>query len=292
MKLKNLLFLIIITGFSTSLLAQKTYRQTFSDPSEVQTGYLGLHYFGVDAGFGNTSGASLLSVGAETLYPITDKLRAEGLGLVSLFSLEKSGFPFLLNAGAEYTLSSNTKSTTVPVLLAFSYERDYLEGKDINTYTTVKLPGDITSELNLRGGLYLRNSALEYEENFTYYDLTNIFHKGIYAGVGYTRKLYMHILDSDGYEFAYARNFRPFADILVLPTSVDVTSNGNTQTLKETIGWRAGMTWQLNPITKAQNFDKNIGFFGNLLYRIEFGQRPLEGFFVTTSLAWTIKKFK
>lgn len=292
MKLKYSVLLVTLIATTASVFAQKTYRQIYSDPSEVQSGYLGLHYFGVDAGFNNLSGASILSVGAETLYPINDKLKAEGLFLYSIFSLEKTSFPFLLNAGAEFTFSSKTKNTTVPVLLAFSYERNYLEGKDINTYTTVKLPGDITSELNVRGGLYLRNSAFEYEENFTFYEMTNIFHKGIYAGLGYTRKLFMHIQDSDGYTFAYARNFRPFVDVLVLPTSVDVTSGGNTQTLEETLGWRAGMTWQLNPMTQKQNFDRKIGFFGNLLYRLEFGQRPLEGFYVTTSLAWTIKKFK
>ncbi len=285
------LTLAIISLFGT-LQAQITYQQTYSNPSEVQTGYAAIHYFGIDAGFDNTSGASILSIGGEALYPINEKLRAEGLFLYSLFSLEKTSFPFLLNAGAEYVLSSSTKSTTVPVLLAFSYERNYLEGYDVNTYTTVKLPGDITSELNARAGIYLRNSSFEYEQNFVTFDDANLFNKGIYAGVGYTRKLFMHVLDSEGYKFAYARNFRPFADILILPTKVDISANGNTQTLEETMGWRAGLTWQLKPMTKEQNFDRKIGFFGNLLYRLEFGQRPLDGFYVTTSLGWAIKKFK
>jgi hypothetical protein len=292
MNIRILVISFLITCSSTAIVAQESYRQILSDPTEVQTGYLALHYFGVDAGFDNTSGASIFSIGGETLYPITEKIKAEGVFLYSLFSLEKKSFPFLFNGGIEYTLSSKTKNTTVPVLLAFSYERDYLKGEDVNTYTTVKLPGDITSELNVRGGLYLRNSAFEYEENFTFYDLTNIFHKGIYAGVGYTRKLFMHVQDSDGYTFAYARNFRPFVDIMILPTSVDVSAGGATQTIEETLGWRAGMTWQLKPITQKQNFDRKIGFFGNLLYRLEFGQRPLEGFYITTSLGWTIKKFK
>lgn len=292
MNIRILVISFLITCSSTAIVAQESYRQILSDPTEVQTGYLALHYFGVDAGFDNTSGASIFSIGGETLYPITEKIKAEGLFLYSLFSLEKKSFPFLFNGGIEYTLSSKTKNTTVPVLLAFSYERDYSKGEDVNTYTTVKLPGDITSELNVRGGLYLRNSAFEYEENFTFYDLTNIFHKGVYAGVGYTRKLFMHVQDSDDYTFAYARNFRPFVDIMILPTSVDVSAGGATQTIEETLGWRAGMTWQLKPITQKQNFDRKIGFFGNLLYRLEFGQRPLEGFYITTSLGWTIKKFK
>lgn len=292
MKYKSTL-LTIILGFTVSAVqAQLTYQQTYSDPSEVQTGYAAIHYFGVDAGFGNTSGASVLSVGGEALYPITDKLRAESYLLYSLFSLEKDGLPFLFNGGAEYVISSSTKKQNINVLLAFSYEKDYIQNVETNTWTAVELPGDITSELNARAGIYLRNSAFEYEENFTFFEKTNIFHKGIYAGIGYTRKLFMHVLDSDGYEFAYARNFRPFADILILPTSVDVTANGNTQTLEETLGWRAGMTWQLKPMTKEQNFDRKIGFFGNLLYRLEVGQRPLEGFYVTTSLGWTFKKFK
>lgn len=292
--MKLTLSTIFVLFFATSqvLLAQTTYKQTFSDPTKVYPGYLALHYFGVDAGLDNTAGASIWSIGAETLYPINEKLRAEGLLLYSLFSLEKDGLPFILSGGVEYSLSTKTKRKTVPVLLAFSYDKDYLKGVETNTYTTVKLPGDVTTELTARGGVYLRNSAIEYYENFTYYDVTNIFHKGIYAGVGYTRKLYMHVQDSDGYEFAYARQLRPFFDVLVIPTTVEATSGGATTTAKGTLGWRAGLTWQMNPITEKENFNRKIGFFGNLLYRIEVGQRPIEGFFVTTSLGWAIKKFK
>ncbi len=283
---------IFLAISSENLSAQLTYQQVLSEPAQVQKGYFSLHYFGVDAGFDNTSGASIWSVGAETLYPITDKLRAEGVFLYSLFSLEKDGPAFLFSGGAEYTLSSKTKKKKVPVLLAFSYEKDYLNKKEIQTWSSVTLPGDVTRDITARGGLYLRNSAFEYESNGTFFDVTNIFHAGVYAGIGLTRKLYMHVMDSDGYKFAYARQVRPFFDLLILPTSVDVTSGGNTITVKESLGWRTGLTWQMNPITKAQNFDRKIGFFGNLLYRIEFGQRPLEGLFITTSLGWTIKTFK
>lgn len=292
--LRVILALLVLAFASANLSAQLTYQQVYSNPSDVYTGYAAIHYFGVDAGFGNTSGASIWSVGGEALYPINDNLRIEAVGLYSLLSLEKDGLPFLFNGGAEYKLSSKTKQKKVPVLLAFSYEKDYINNKEIQTWSSVTLPGDVTRELVARGGIYLRNSALEYEENNTFFDITNIFHAGVYAGIGYTKKHYMHVMDSDGYKFAYARQVRPFFDLLVLPTSVDLTDTGsNTNTTAEgTLGWRAGLTWQMTPFTKKENFDRKIGFFGNLLYRFEIGNRPIEGIYVTTSLAWTIKKFK
>ena len=292
MKLKFSAIVVLVFATSQGLLAQTTYKQIFSDPTEVYPGYLALHYFGIDAGLDNTAGASLWSLGAETLYPVTDKLRAEGVFLYSLFSMEKSGPAFLFNGGVEYSLSTKTKKKTVPVLLAFSNKKDYTKGVETSTYTTVKLPGDITNELNARGGLYLKSSAFEYENNGVFFDITNIFHAGVYAGIGLTRKLYMHVQDSDGYTFAYARQLRPFFDLLIMPTSVDVKSGGARTTVEENMGWRAGVTWQMNPITEKENFNNKIGFFGNLLYRIEVGQRPLEGVFVTTSIGWAIKKFK
>lgn len=289
----SLTSLLALFLFTASITAQTSFRQVYSNPDEVYSGYIGLHYFAVDAGFSNTSGASLLSIGAEALFPVNPKLRAEGYFLYSLFSLEKEGLPFLMNAGAEYALFSKTRDKNVNVLLAFSYERDYSENKDTNTWEGVELPAAVERELNVRGGLYLRNSALEYEQANTYYNTTNLFHAGVYAGIGYTKRLYMHVQDDRGYTFAFARQVRPFADIMLLPTSVDLTApNGATLTLEESLGWRAGLTWQMNPITKALNFDRKIGFFGNLLYRLEVGQRPIDGFYITTGLAYTLKKLK
>jgi hypothetical protein len=254
---------------------------------------LGLNYLTVDAGFDNTSGASIWSVGADAMYPISDRLNVEALALYSLFSLAKEGPAFLFAPGIEFAISKKTKEQTVPVLLGFSYEEDYINNKEIQTWSSVKLPGDVTRELVLRGGLYLRNSALEYEENFTYYDVTNVFHAGVYVGAGYNWKSYLQVQDSDGYEFAAGRYIRPFADVMIIPTSIDLElNNAPAKTIKETLGWRIGGVIVAKPFTRELNFNRKFGFFGNFIYRLEFGQRPLEGFYVTSGISFGLMKFK
>lgn len=289
-------FLLILAGIlvltSSFGYAQKTYRSVLSDPSKVNQGYIGLTYFAVDAGFGNTSGASLLSVGVDALYPINEKLKIEAVGLYSLLSLANEGPAFLLSTGAEFSINSKTKSQDVPVLLSFTTETDWFKGEQISAWSSVALPGDMQTDYVARGGLYMRNSALEYEEGTTYYDITSLFHAGVYAGVGRNQKYYVHVQDSDGNTFAAGRFLRTYADLMILPAKVDLEVSGTpAKEISGTIGWRVGAVLQLVPFSKENNFDRKIGFLGNATWRLELGQRPIDGFFVTTGLSWVLKKF-
>ena len=289
-------FLFIVAGMmmfvTSSGYAQKTYQTILSDPSKINEGYIGLTYFGIDAGFGNTTGASILSVGADVLYPINDKIKIDGIAWYSLFSLAKEGPAFLLNPGIEFTFSSKTKSQNVPVLLSFTTETDWFKGEQISAWSAVSLPGDMQIDYAARGGLYLRNSALEYVQGTTYYDVTNLFHAGVYAGIGRNQQFYLNVQDSDGNRFAAGRFLRTYADVLILPTTVDLELGGAPVTeVSETLGWRLGAALQLVPFSKENNYDRKIGFMGNMIWRLEFGQRPLDGFFVTTGLSWALKKF-
>ncbi|MCR9132867.1 MAG: hypothetical protein NXI08_09845 [bacterium] len=292
--MKNLLLVCIgLVLLSVSVHAQETYRTTMSDPEIAYPGYLGLNYFTVDAGFSNTSGASIWSVGVDGLYPINEKLRVEAQALYSLLSLQKDGPAFLFSAGAEYGISSKTKDKEVPVLLSFAWEKDYFNNTETQTWEAVKLPAQMKYELVARGGLYVRNSALEYEEGFTFYDVTSLTHAGVYAGVGYTMTSYLQAQASDGYEFAAGRVIRPYADVLILPTTVDLELNGvAAKTIEETLGWRAGVVVVGKPFTKAENYDRKIRFFANSIFRLDIGSRPFDGFYVTTGMAWNFKKFK
>lgn len=273
--------------------AQTTYSTSYSNPDEIHNGYLGLNYFTVDAGFKNTSGASIWSVGADAMYPISDRLNVEALALYSLVSLAKDGPAFLFSPGVEFAISQKTKQQTVPVLLSFSYEKDYANNEEIQTWSAVQLPGDVTREFVVRGGLYLRNSALEYDQGTTYFDKTNIFHAGVYVGAGYNWESYLQVEDSEGYEFAAGRYIRPFADIMIIPTSIDLELNNTpAKTIEETIGWRVGGVIVGKAFTKEQNFGRKFGFFGNSIFRLEFGQRPIEGFYVTSGVSFGLMKFK
>jgi hypothetical protein len=258
----------------------------------VNDGYLSLVLFGVDAGFGNTSGASLLSVGVDGLYPINDKLKVEAVALYSVFSLAKEGPAFLFNPGAEFSFSSNKKQQGVPVLLSFTTETDWYEGEQTSTWSAVALPGVMQTDYVARGGLYMRNSALEYEEGTTYYDKTGLFHAGVYAGIGMNKKFYVQVEDSDGNRFAGGRFLRTYADLLLLPTKVDLELNGaDAGQIEENIGWRVGALIQTVPFGKEDNYGSKISFLGKITWRVEMGQRPLDGFFVTTGIGWVLKRF-
>lgn len=277
-----------------SINAQTTYKTTLSDPEIIYPGYLGLNYFTIDAGFGNTSGAFLWSVGGDVLYPITQKLRVEGVALVSLLSLNKKGLPFLMSTGVEYGVSSRIREKGIPVLLSFAWEKDYANQIEVQSWEAVKLPGHYKYELVARGGIYLRHSVLEYTSGTTYYDLTGLTHAGVYAGVGYNMYSYINAIASDGYEFAAGHSIRPYFDVMVLPTSVDLALGGGmpVKTVKETLGWRTGIVVVGKPYTAAENFNRKIPFLANTIFRLDLGKRPLEGFFITTGLAFNLKKFK
>jgi hypothetical protein len=287
-----LILILFLFSISINTNAQVTYQTAYSNPEDVYPGYLGLHYFAVDAGFSNTSGASIWSVGADGLYPINDKIGVDVLALYSMFSLAKEGPAFLFNGGIEFEISKQTKPGKVPVLLAFSYEKDYINNKEVQTWESVTLQAGVQKEFVARGGIYLRNSALEYDQGTTYFDQTRLFQAGVYAGIGYNWKSYIHVRDSDGYTFAAGKFIRPYADLLVIPTTVDLELNGaKAAELDETLGWRVGAILVAKPYTKSENFDRKFGFFGNSIFRMEFGQRPIGGFFVTTGVAFALKKF-
>ncbi len=288
---KSFLFLLLVGN--VNLHAQDTYQTIMTDPEIVYPGYLGLNYFTVDAGFGNTSGASIWSVGADALYPINEKIRIEALALYSLVSLDKDGPAFMLNSGIEYSLSSNLKDKDVPVLLSFAWDKDYINRVETTTWSAVNLPTQMKYELVARGGLYIRNSALEYSEGFRTYDVTSLTHVGFYAGVGYNMTTYLQAEASDGYQFSAGRILRPYFDLLILPTSVDLEENGAAvKTVDENLGWRAGLVVVGKPYTAAENFDRKIPFFANTVFRLDIGQRPFEGFFITTGMAYNFRKFR
>ncbi|HCD51596.1 MAG TPA: hypothetical protein DEQ34_04055 [Balneolaceae bacterium] len=272
------------------VFAQTTYRTILKDADQAYEGYLGLHYLAVDAGFNNLSGASVWSIGAEGLYPINEKISAEVLALYSLLSLENQGAAFLFNAGGEFAFMSNYKERDVPVLLSFTFEDNYFDNTETQTWETVTLPTQVKREVTARGGLYLRRSAFEYVQGFTYYDVSTLTHAGLYAGVGMNWKHYLNFQTSEGDKAAAGVMFRPFFDLLVLPTKETV--NPGQVEVSGTMGWRTGLTWVFRPYTKAENFGRKIRFFGNSIFRLEMGKRPLEGFYVTTGMGWAFKKFR
>lgn len=292
MIMRLITFIILLIAIPFAARGQVTYQTLNSDPSVVNDGYLSLVGIGVDAGFGNLTGASIWSVGADVLYPINDKLKIETMALYSLFSLGNEGPPFLLSAGAEYNLKSSTKQQDLPVLLSMTVDTDWYEGTQTTSYSAVALPGMMKTDYVARGGIYTRNSALEYEQGTTFYDPTNLFMAGVYAGVGMNKSFFVQAQDSKGNKFGAGRLLRMYGDVMIIPASADLSLNGVQATeVSETFGWRVGALIQTVPFGKEDNFGNKINLLGKFTLRVEAGQRPIEGFFVTTTLGWVLKRF-
>ncbi|MCW5910558.1 MAG: hypothetical protein KIT62_05760 [Cyclobacteriaceae bacterium] len=285
-----------------SATAQETYTKLSEDPSEAIKGHVGIELYGVDAGFKNISGSMLFTVGVTARYPlVSNKIMAEGIARFPLIRFEKKGFAFLADAGILYTLNSNDAPDDVKVILGYKEVDNF--GSNTRTAITkyVNINGTVRKNTYARAGVYLRNSAFDdTSENMIDYYVTNIFHKGVYLGLGRERQYYFQLQrnrDNNPAKFGAGSIFMLYADVMILPVNVDLVQDtfgmgaGATKELNGLLGGRIGFKWYRNPFTRAQNFDRKIPFFGNSFFTMEAGVRPLEGLFVTGGFTYIIHKF-
>lgn len=299
MKLNYITLALFFAVISAS--AQETYTKIADNPADAIGGHLGVEVYGVDVGFKNLNGAMLFAVGVTGRYPITDKIKAEGVLRMPLLRFEKKGFSFLADAGILYALKSNETPDDVKVILGYQ-EKDNV-GSNTRTATTkyVNINGNVRKTTYARAGIYLRNAAFDdTSDNLTDYMVTDIFHKGVYIGLAKERQYFFQLQRNRGDEnvkFGAGSIFMLYADAMILPVKVDLVQDtfglgaGVTEELKGLIGGRVGFKWYRNPYTRAQNFDRKIPFFGNTVFTMEAGLRPLEGLFFTGGFTYIIHKF-
>lgn len=281
--------------------AQETYSKIYDAPSDAIKGHIGVELYGVDVGFSNISGAMLFAVGVNGRYPLTDKLLVEGLVRTPLLNFEKQGFAFMTDAGVLLKLSSRESPTDVKIILGYKETDNALSNTRTATTKFVNINGNVRKTQFVRGGVYLRNAAFDYKsDGTTDYKVTSLFHKGVYLGLGRERQYYFKMQRNRGAQadtFGAGTIFQVYADVMILPVSVDVTQDtfgfgqGPTKTLNGLLGGRIGFKWYRNPYTRAQNSDRKIPFFGNSFFTLEAGVRPLEGLFFTGGFSYIIHKF-
>lgn len=292
-------FVFVLSALSA--FAQETYMKTSDDPAAAIKGHVGIELYGVDAGFKNISGSMLFAVGVNARYPLTEKIKLEGLVRMPLLRFEKEGFAFMADAGILFPLQSSETPTDVKVILGYKEEDNF--GSNTRTATTkyVNINGNVRKTNYLRGGIYLRNSAFDdTSETTTDYFVTNIFHKGVYVGLGRERQYFFSMQrnrNGNKADFGAGNIFMLYADAMILPVNLELQEDtfglgaGATKELKGMIGGRIGFKWYRNPFTRAQNFDRRIPFFGNSFFTLETGVRPLEGLFITGGFTYIIHKF-
>jgi hypothetical protein len=294
--MKKTALIILFIGFVGMCAAQDSYTKLYDQAGDAIKGHVSLELYGVDVGFSNITGSMLFAVGATARYPLTEKISVEGLVRMPLLRFEKQGAAFMTDAGVLYQLSSTEAPSNVRIILAFKEE------KGVNTITRttkyVDMGGMLRKSNFLRAGGYLRNSSFDYKsDGTTDYFTTSIFHKGIYLGFGRERQYFFQLQRNDGAKFGAGTKFMIYGDVMVLPTNVDVTvdtfgfGTGPTKELSGLLGGRVGFKWYRNPFTRAQNFNRRIPFFGNTVFTMEAGVRPLEGLFLTGSFTYIIHKF-
>jgi hypothetical protein len=299
MKLKFIIVALFFSIFSAS--AQESYTKTSDDPAAAIKGHVGVEIYGVDVGFKNLSGSMLFAVGVNGRYPITDKIKLEGVVRMPLVRFEKQGFAFLADAGVLFALKSNEAPSDVTVILGYKEDDNINSNKRTATTKYVKINGNMRKTNYARAGIYLRNAAFDdTSETGTDYITTSIFHKGIYIGLGKERQYFFQLQrnrGSDDVKFGAGSIFMLYADAMILPVNVDLVQDtfgfgaGETKELTGLVGGRVGCKWYRNPFTRSQNFDRKIPFFGNTVITMEAGVRPLEGLFFTGGFTYIIHKF-
>jgi hypothetical protein len=299
--MKALISLLIIVCFTaSSTWAQETYTKIDDDPEDVIKGHIALEYYGVDVGFKNITGAMIFTIGVNGSYTLTPKLAAEGSVRMPLLRFEKQGAAYIVDAGAFYTLSSTTADKDVKVILGYK-EEDIGNNMELRTTKYTVINGSVQRKILVRAGVYLKNTSIKYKESdFEQYQPTNLFHKGIYIGIGKQRQYFFQLKRKIGQRettFGAGSIFRPYFDVLLLPTKVDLQQEtlglgaGLSKELSGFIGARAGFRWYRNPFTREQNANHRIPFFGNSVVTLEAGVRPIDGFFINGGISFILKKF-
>lgn len=281
--------------------AQETYTKINDNPADAIGGHLGVELYGVDAGFKNLSGSMLFAVGVTGRYPLTDKIKLEGVIRMPLLRFEKQGFAFLADAGILFPLKSSESPNDVKVILGYQEVDNSASSTRTATTKYVNINGNVRKTTFVRAGAYIRNAAFDdTSETTTDYKVTNLFHKGVYIGLGKERQYFFQLQRNRGNEadkFGAGSVFQFYADAMILPVKVDLEQDtfglgaGATKELTGMLGGRIGFKWYRNPYTRSQNFDRRIPFFGNSYFTLEGGVRPLEGLFVTGGFTYIIHKF-
>jgi len=291
--------LLFATILSNTANAQELYKKIYDDPEDVIKGHVGVEFYGVDVGFGNINGAMLFVVGANGSYTISDKLRADAQLRLPLLRFSKQGTGFIVDGGVTFALNSNTTDKDVRVVLGYK-EEDVGGGYEMHTTKYVTINGSVKKSTVVRGGVYLKNTGIEYKEGTVEYKPTNLFHKGVYIGIGKQRQYFFQLerdIKGRKAQFGAGSIFMPYFDVMILPTTVDLDQEtfgfgaGGKKELTGLIGGRIGLKWFRNPFTRSQNFDRRIPFFGNCTVNLETGVRPIDGFFFSGGISYIVKKF-
>jgi hypothetical protein len=301
-EMKKLYYTLCLLSLTVGVaIAQETYTQIYDNPEDVIKGHIGVEWYGVDVGFNNIDGSMLFVAGVNAAYTVSPNLFVNAEARLPLLRFEKVGMGFILEGGASFLFNTSSKKQTRRIILGYK-ESDAGGGKRVATTKYVDLEGMVKRSLILRGGIYLKNTTIVYNEKGTTldYDPENLFHKGIYVGIGRQKQYFSQLeRNSDDGKIQHGAGtiFRPYLDVMILPAKVDVTVNtfgfgtGAKKNLTGLIGVRAGFKWYRNPFTRKQNFDHRIPFFGNSVIHFEGGIRPMEGIFVSSGLSYIIHIF-
>lgn len=283
---------LISTTFVLCFCYLSTFGQNYKvlndDPSKLIKGHVALEYLTVDAGLNNVSGAYAWAIGVNSYYPLLPSLGIEGSLRTPLLKLQSSGgFALAAEAGVSKTLFSKTKlKEDLKVLMSYSQSRS------VYTVTTksstITMPGNVRSEVFVRGGGYYRNSSYESDEISFATTISTITHTGGYLGIGISKGTFFQFNNvSSNENFALGSVFKFYADVLILPTNIGDPMYEDS----DIIGWRIGMKWYNSPYKIDDNYGRKKSFFGNMFAIGEMGTRPYEGAVITLSIGYVIMKF-
>ncbi len=299
--MRRSIIVLSLVSLCLSASAQEYYKKAHDDPDAVLKGHVAVEFYGVDVGFSNIDGAMLFVIGANGEYKVNDRISAEGSVRLPLVRFGSEGTGFVFDGGVYLRLNSVNAEKKVNVILGYKEEDIFGTNKRLATTKYVPITGTVKRIMILRGGVYLRNSGFGYDDGLLIdYKPASIFHKGVYIGIGKQRQYFFQLertLNGKTAKFGAGSIFRPYVDVMILPTTVKLTQEtfglgeGPSKELSGLFGARAGFRWYRNPFWREQNEGRRIPFFGNTVVTLEAGMRPLEGLFVNGAISFIVHKF-
>lgn len=274
-----------IVGGSFLSAQEISYKVLEDDPSKVRSKFIALEFLNAD--IGGKQNVNTISVGANGIYSLGTDFGVEARLNYAL--VKEDGLPacFQIQAGVfkGFLKSSTKKDIKVRVGGEFATE----ENKQVYNEKFILVPGTHQRVHGVRGGLYLNKKAYK-EQGVSGKPEIPYTLIGVYGGWGMTRKSNLVVKingSSDGNKMPkkplyYKGLARIYVDAIVTPlASRDYPAaalDAQSTVKNKLIGARTGVMF----------YKDGPKWFNKFMWGVETGVRPLDGFYFSTSVGYSV----
>ncbi|MCR9171158.1 MAG: hypothetical protein NXI10_01605 [bacterium] len=282
--LAALLFLSFQTSAQTI-----TYNILEDNPETVRNKFVAVEFLNADIG-GNRN-LNTVGIGANAAWGLTEKLGVEGRIGYALFKDENLPACFSIQAGPYLGLISRKSTKDVKVRIGGEFDTE--ENKHVYKESFIYVPATRLNQHGVRGGVYFnkkgyKEQAINGKPEIPY----SLF--GVYGGWSMTQKtnLIAKILGSSDGEnvpempLEYTGFTRIYVDALITPVATRNYPVGDINELSSVsnkmFGGRVGCMF----------YKDGKKWFNKFMWGVEVGMRPIDGFYFSTTVGYSVFRGK